>query len=196
MDFLSKVIYVHEEFRIIYGNTLDDKTSHVTIFRMKFYPRTKIGLIVDSAQQHVSRELYGWLEILNSENKYGSEIYIAFIKKGLTAIYQPGDVTINKPLKQEIRRRYYDFVYQQYDKVIAERKINVSREQLVDYIEDAFNQINTQQIRNRTIAESFNICGLNPYSDDLTAFHRHLDSLEENKCYAAMIEKRTALYLK
>ena len=64
---------------------------------MKFYPRTKIGLIIDSAQQHVSRDLYGWLEILNAENKYGSEIHIAFIEKGLTAIYQPGDVTINKP---------------------------------------------------------------------------------------------------
>ena len=79
---------------------------------------------------------------------------------------------------------------------MAERKVDVSREQLVDFIEGAFNQINTHQMRNRTIAESFDNCGLNPYSDDLTAFHRHLDSLEENKCYAAMIEKRTALDLK
>ena len=165
-------------------------------YLMKFYPNTKIGLIIDSVQQHVSNQLYGWLQILNEENKYGSQIYLAFIEKGLTAIYQPGDVTINKPLKQEIRRRYYDFVSRQYDKIREERKINVSREQLVNFIEDAFNQINSQQIRNRTIAESFNICGLNPYSDDLTAFHRHLDSLEENKCYAAMIEKRTALDLK
>ena len=144
----------------------------------------------------MARDLYGWLQILNANNEYGSTIYVEFIEKGLTAIYQPGDVTINKPLKQEIRRRYYDFVSQQYDKVMAERKVDVSREQLVDFIEGVFNHINTQQLRNRTIAESFDICGLNPYSDDLTAFHRHLDSLEENKCYAAMIEKRKALDLK
>ena len=144
----------------------------------------------------MARDLYGWLQTLNANNEFGSTIYVEFIEKGLTAIYQPGDVTINKPLKQEIRRRYYDFVSQQYDKVMAERKVDVSREQLVDFIEGVFNHINTQQLRNRTIAESFDICGLNPYSDDLTAFHRHLDSLEENKCYAAMIEKRTALDLK
>ena len=144
----------------------------------------------------MARDLYGWLQTLNANNEYGSTIYVEFIEKGLTAIYQPGDVTINKPLKQEIRRRYYDFVSQQYDKVMAERKVDVSREQLVDFIEGVFNHINTQQLRNRTIAESFDICGLNPYSDDLTAFHRHLDSLEENKCYAAMIEKRKALDLK
>ena len=125
----------------------------------------------------MARDLYGWLQTLNANNEYGSTIYVEFIEKGLTAIYQPGDVTINKPLKQEIRRRYYDFVSQQYDKVMAERKVDVSREQLVDFIEGVFNHINTQQLRNRTIAESFDICGLNPYSDDLTAFHRHLDSL-------------------
>ena len=141
----------------------------------------------------MARDLYGWLQTLNANNEFGSTIYVEFIEKGLTAIYQPGDVTINKPLKQEIRRRYYDFVSQQYDKVMAERKVDVSREQLVDFIEGVFNHINTQQLRNRTIAESFDICGLNPYSDDLTAFHRHLDSLEENKCYAAMISRKEKL---
>jgi len=47
---------------------------------------------------------------LNEENEYGSKIYIEFIEKGLTSIYQLGDVMVNKPLKHEIRRRYYDFV--------------------------------------------------------------------------------------
>jgi len=56
-------------------------------------------------------------------------------------------VTINKPLKQEIRRRYYDFVSQQYDKVMAERKVDVSREQLVEFIEGAFKEINIQQVK-------------------------------------------------
>ena len=79
---------------------------------------------------------------------------------------------------------------------MTQRKVEVSREQLAEFIERAFDVINRQQLVNRTIANSFDLCGLNPYSDDLTAFHRHLDSLEENKCYAAMIEKRTALDLK
>jgi len=74
---------------------------------------------------------------------------------------------------------------------MAERNVQVAREQLAEFIEGAFDHINTQQLRKRTIAESFNICALNPYSDDSSAFHMHLDSLQENKCYAAMIEKRT-----
>lgn len=105
-------------------------------------------------------------------------------------------MTINKPSKQEIRRRYYDFVSQQYDKVMAERKVDVCREQLLEFIEGAFKEINIQQFKKMTIANSFDICGINPYSDDLTAFHEHLDNIEENKCYAAMIEKRTALDFK
>jgi len=126
-------------------------TKHVMLlyfeYIMKFYPRQKIGLIIDSAQQHVARDLYGWLQVLNERNQHGSTIYLAFIERGLTAIYQPGDVTINKPIKQEIRRRYYDFVCQQYDKVIAERKVDVSREQLVEFIEGAFKEINLQQFK-------------------------------------------------
>jgi len=76
---------------------------------------------------------------------------------------------------------------------MADRKVEVSGEQLAKFIESAFNQMNVQQLKKRTDANSFDICGLNPYSDDLTAFHKHLDSIEENKCYAAMIEKRSAL---
>lgn len=175
-------------------------TKHVMLlyfeYLMKYYPGQKIGLIIDSAQQHVSAELRCWLQVLNERNQHGSTIYLAFIERGLTAIYQPGDVTINKPLKQEKRRRYYDFVSQQYNKVIAERKVEVSRENLVEFNEGAFKEINLQQFKKRTIANAFDICGLNPYSDDLTAFHEHLDNIEESKCYAAMIEKRTALDLK
>lgn len=175
-------------------------TQHVMLlyfeYLMKYFPGQKIGLIIDSAQQHVSRDLHRWLEVLNERNKHGSTIYLAFIERGLTAIYQPGDVMINKPLKQEIRKRYYDFVSQEYDKVIAERKVKVSREKLVEFIEGAFKELNLQQFKKRTIANAFDICGLNPYSDDLTAFYGHLDNIEESKCYAAMIEKRTALDLK
>jgi len=46
--------------------------------------------------------------------------------------------------------------------------------------------MNIQQLKKRTIANSFDIFWLNPYSDDLTAFHQHLDSIEENKCYPAL----------
>jgi len=38
-------------------------------------------------------------------------------------------------------------VSQQYDKVMAERKVDVSREQLVEFIEGAFKEINIQQVK-------------------------------------------------
>ena len=139
-------------------------TKHVMLlyfeYLMKYYPGQKIGLIIDSAQQHVSADLHCWLQVLNKRNQHGSTIYLAFIERGLKAIYQPGDVTITKPIKQEIRRQYYDFVSQQYNKAIAERKVDVSRKKLVEFIEDALKEINLQQFKKRTIVHSFDICGL------------------------------------
>jgi hypothetical protein len=50
--------------------------------------------------------------------------------------------------------------------------------------------IQRNSLQLRTIAESFNKCGLNPYSldTDLKSFRRHLDSLNEVKAYDLLIE--------
>ena len=58
---------------------------------------------------------------------------------------------------------------------MAEGKVDVSREQVVEFIDGAFKEI-------------ANLLGL-----ILTTFHEHLDNIEDNKCYAAMIEKRTKI---
>ena len=57
-------------------------------------PKTKIGLIIDSAQQHVACDLNCWLQTVNADNEYGSTIYVESIEKGLTAIHQTGDVMV------------------------------------------------------------------------------------------------------
>ena len=44
-----------------------------------------------------------------------------------------------------------------------------------------------------SIANSFDVCRLNPDSDDLSAFYEHLDNTEEYECYATMIEKELLL---
>jgi len=38
-------------------------------YLMKYYPGQKIGLIIDSAQQHVSADLHCWLQVLNKINQ-------------------------------------------------------------------------------------------------------------------------------
>ena len=46
-----------------------------------------------------SEEIRMWLERLNEESKDGTSIVVEWIDPSLTSVYQPGDITVNKPLK-------------------------------------------------------------------------------------------------
>ena len=61
---------------------------------------------------------------------------------------------------------------------------------LLKFIVLSFNKNNDEQMHDRSIAESFNKCGVNPYSRDieLESFKRHLDSLNEVKAYELLIQ--------
>ena len=115
------------------------------------------------------------------------KIIVDYIGAGLTSVYQTPDVTINKPLKNKIREQYEKVIYS--DGFDGKSKISVSREQLVSIIEDAYAQINQENLHKPYIRESFDICGLNPWSTDTSMFDMHLSNLSENSIYRALLMK-------
>ena len=48
-------------------------------------------------------------------------------------------------------------------------------------------KINSENLKNRLIKRTFDICGLNPWSDDVTKFEEYIASLGENKNYKALL---------
>ena len=149
------------------------------------FPGKVIGLLFDCAPSH-SKILIKWI---NEENKISeTKIIVEFIDECLTSIYQPCDVTINKPLKAKVCHHYYTHIQGLNTK--PGEKIVITRELLMKFIVSSFNEINNEQMHNRSIAESFNTCGVNPYScnKNLKSFTKHLDSLNKVKAYELLIE--------
>ena len=111
---------------------------------------------------------------------------------GLTSVYQPPDVVINKPLKKAIRLQYEQLMANRFEERKYEpgKAVAVSREELVEIVEDAYHYINMANITGeKFIRNSFDMCGLNPWSNVMHAYHKYLGSLSENGIYQSLLEK-------
>ena len=75
------------------------------------------------------------------------------------------------------------------------RKISVSRETLVNFIESAVAKINKSQAKTHSIFKTFKMCGLNHFDNDTSAFQTHLESLSENKIYQILESSNNELNL-
>jgi len=106
---------------------------------------------------------------------------IKYIDECCTLIYQPCGVIVNKVLKQKIRATYFNHLLTTSSH--PGEQVKVSREILVKFIEDAYSQINDDQIRNNCISQGFGKCGLNSFAMDMDAFESPLDGLDKNKVY-------------
>lgn len=171
-------------------------TSETFVIYIKWillqYSNKTIGLIIDYAPSHDRSDTIDWIDRLNKECQTGSRIVLEWIDKGLTSVHQPGDISVNKPLKDHIKALYSEYKAKDF---IPGSKIRVSREKLVEFIEKAIQKINDDQKRTHSIYSTFKMCGLNPYDEDLTDFKKHLDSLNENKVYATLQRNNKALDL-
>jgi hypothetical protein len=127
---------------------------------------------------------------LNDKSEFGSQLILEFIDPGLTSVYQPGDVSLNRSLKSKICSSYSKHL-------MSTRPGNVvktSREDVVKFVEQSFDAINDEQKRTHSIAKAFRLCGLDPWCgiDEFTA---HLDNLSENKIYESLNKHRKAALL-
>ena len=99
---------------------------------------------------------------------------------------------MNDPLKRMIRHQYHDYIHDLFRNprsgrpaLTAGDHVAVSREKLVDFVDNSYQTINKKNIKKRWIAESFGQCGLNPWLGD-EKFCTHLEKLSESGVYAAL----------
>ena len=114
----------------------------------------KNGLIWDEANTHKSKEV---IYVIESSNLTQVLIIIfELIDAGLTSIGSPPDVTCNKSLKAYIKSNYEEHMNNLTR--VSGKKIKISREHFVSFIEGAYSQINTGNCRgNQYISKSFEI---------------------------------------
>ena len=105
------------------------------------------------------------------------KIIYEFIEAGMTSIYQPPDVVINKPLKDAIKRQYENHRNDIATTFTPGQEIVISRNMLTNFILGAYEEINDENMTNPFIRRSFELCGLNPFVKDNYKLIKHLDSL-------------------
>ena len=166
---------------------------YVAYLRTMFQGK-RIGLIWDKHTSHYSEEVLNFITKSNEENK-DTKVVVELVDEGLTPVIQIPDVAVNKVFKAAVKKRYHQ--YRSELPVVIGKKVSVTREQLVDFVLQAIDEINEDNNDNLFIHDAFKKCGLNPWSknNSLKAFKDHLDSLEENMILKAMLTNQTALPL-
>jgi hypothetical protein len=166
---------------------------------LQLFPGETIGLILDHAPSHRSVKVEAGLAEMNEKAKKcnggpGTRLVLEWIDPCLTSVYQPGDISINKPLKENIKNRHALFtrniVNGKSGPFRAGQAVKATREDLLGFIEAAFNDINEYNDKKRAvIKETFEKCGLNPWLEDKTfaRFREHLDALSTEKVYQIMM---------
>lgn len=156
----------------------------------KLYPSKRvIGLIWDKASSHYSEEVIDY--IAQSNQTATPKIVVDFVDAGLTSVHQPPDVVIKKPLKKAICSQYEQLMANRFEeeKYKPRKAVAVSCEEIVEIVEDAYHSINmVNNTDDKFIRNSFDMCGLNPWSNDMHAYHKHLGSLSENGIYKSLLE--------
>jgi hypothetical protein len=163
-------------------------------YLMMLYPLlTRIGVIVDRSRTHFGPMIDEWLKTCPVT------FTILFIGEGMTSVMQVGDLILNKPFKLAVKQRYQALRDQAIGNLsvreLATVRYCVPRDQLIGIIEDVADEINLQNVRHRWIAAGFDLAGQNPWSNDLSPFTAHLDSLETNAVYANLITNNKKLSL-
>ena len=113
-------------------------------------------------------------------------IIVELLYAGMTAIMQPCDIWLKKAIKTIIKRLYY--AHKNSLKLETGQKVEVPREQIISWIEQAVHEVDAGQRRTRKNAEIFYQCGLNPHDTDKIKFGAHLQSLSEDSIYNSLIE--------
>ena len=180
-------------FNQSYWMTSNTAIIYIAYLRSMFQGK-RIWLTWDKHTSHYSEEALNFITRSNEENK-DTKVLVELVDEGLTPIIQVPDVAVNKVFKAAVKKRYHQ--YRAELPVVIGKKVSVTREQLVDFVLQAIDEINEDNNDNLFIHDAFKKCGLNPWSknNSLKAFKDHLDSLEENMILKAMLTNQTALPL-
>ena len=154
------------------------------------YPGQLIGLIWDSAPSHKDTasieflkqaEDDGWLKVVR-------------IPGGITSVVQVGDIACNGPLKKRVKALYGKWRSAQIREIqeknnsryTGNEKLVVSRDRIIEWVERAIREYNSDQMQDNTIVKTFRLVGQDPFNDSTQQFEEHLRSLRETGAYNAL----------
>ena len=122
---------------------------------------------------------------------------IEFFDPCLTSVYQPPDVMYNKPFKALIGTKYNEPISKELNKgkINIGDKYKVSRDDLVNFICLAIDELNKKYKKTRQIYNSFEQCGLNHLSKNTDLFIKYLEILTETSMYKALTDQHEAVTL-
>jgi len=136
--------------------------TYLEYLRKRLYPSKKcIGLIWDKASSHCSDMVLKYIEESNKDTEI-PKLVVETVDAGLTSIYQPPDVVVNKPLKVQIRRKYEDLISKR-GKFVPGKRQEISKEELVQIVEESYHEINSRNRTDQYIKNAFEMFGLNPW---------------------------------
>ena len=128
-----------------------------------FYEGHVLGVVYDRASTHYSEGLMKFINKWNDTPSNKVQFVVEFIDASLTSVYQPPDILFNKPFKQLLKQKYNKFVSVMCEegKIKAGSKFVISRDILIDFICNSFDNLNERFREDLTISKCFEKCGLN-----------------------------------
>ena len=124
------------------------------------------------------------------------------IPGGLTSVLQLGDLILNRPCKNYLRRKFCEFQMTEIEEkrgsgVTGKIVIKITREMLMTWTEDFINMVNSNKETDilSTIVPCLTKIGQNVFNPDMKLFDEWLSSLSTNSLYKSMVEAHTATVL-
>ena len=103
----------------------------------------------------------------------------------MTSIMQPCDKWLSRAFKKYVQDKYYK--YKNSLGLSTGEKVNVPREQIISWIEQAIAHLNEKQKKTHKVAPIFAKCGLDSYDMEKNAFAAHVQTLCENNCVMPLL---------
>ena len=115
-------------------------------------------------------------------------IVLGAIPPGCTSLIQVCDFIANKPIKQAFKQRFVAW------KMRSDRgpggKYKVERSDVIQWLEEAFEEVNSNFAPLLRISEAFSAYGQDYRFLDQTAFLQYLAKQEENGVYKSLLENQ------
>uniref|UniRef100_K3WBF4 Crinkler effector protein N-terminal domain-containing protein n=1 Tax=Globisporangium ultimum (strain ATCC 200006 / CBS 805.95 / DAOM BR144) TaxID=431595 RepID=K3WBF4_GLOUD len=158
-------------------------------FLVSMYPCKQIGLIWDTASNHINQEVLDYMSAL--------DIAVGFIPPGLTSSMQVCDyVGAKKLIQDEVKEQFGNWKVAQ-SLIPVDGKFRIDRSKLITWIETAATKV-SESNRDWQIKKMFQRLGQDPRSSSVevdTEFLDHLRGLSSETLAGALLETQVALDL-
>jgi len=140
----------------------------------------KILLVQDNFEAHLALSVF--------EKARENNITIYNLPANATFVAQPLDVCINRPIKNELRRLFNEFLVT--SRWNGESFDSVSKDHMVNWIREAWSNIQSD-----LIVKSFSVCGLgvHPFDNEQTIYWKRLNSLQSQLGQVALPSVRSLI---